>query len=208
MPTGYTAPVESGEITDLRPFALRCARAFGTFMFMRDEPLDAEVDWDRIEDTLRNNSLSDIKYHRGKLAEAEADLEALMARSDDEVREIMAEEFADGMARWQKSEDRRISENAKYEGMLDKVHQWEPPTPDHENLKKFMVQQLEASMWRTLSMDPPDPDDYKDVDVWRQNEVEHVQRSLSYHKERIQKAEEALESHVRWVKDLVDSLPA
>ena len=34
----------------------------------------------------------------------------------------------------------------KYEAMLAKVNKWTPPTPDHENLKKFMIEQIESSI--------------------------------------------------------------
>ena len=35
MPTGYTAAVCSGEITEIKDFALSCARAFGALITMR-----------------------------------------------------------------------------------------------------------------------------------------------------------------------------
>jgi len=34
----------------------------------------------------------------------------------------------------------------RYEDMLSKVRKWKPPTPDHVDLKKFMIQQLEDSI--------------------------------------------------------------
>jgi hypothetical protein len=39
MPTGYTAPVQSGEIVELEDFILLCARAFGACVMQRDEPM-------------------------------------------------------------------------------------------------------------------------------------------------------------------------
>src|SRR5690348_5408929 len=38
MPTGYTAEVAEGKVTDFRTFALRCARAFGATIMQRDDP--------------------------------------------------------------------------------------------------------------------------------------------------------------------------
>ena len=44
MPTGYTAPVEDGSITDLRAYALRCARNTGhLYSTLQDVPLDAPI---------------------------------------------------------------------------------------------------------------------------------------------------------------------
>jgi hypothetical protein len=38
MPTGYTDCVRSGEVTEFADFAMKCARAFGACIEMRDEP--------------------------------------------------------------------------------------------------------------------------------------------------------------------------
>ena len=43
MPTGYTADVMDGKVTDFKLFAMQCARAFGALVIMRDEPLNAEI---------------------------------------------------------------------------------------------------------------------------------------------------------------------
>lgn len=37
MPTGYTAGVADGKVTDFRTFALQCARQFGACIMQRDE---------------------------------------------------------------------------------------------------------------------------------------------------------------------------
>lgn len=37
MPTGYTARVQEGTVTELREYAAACARAFGAFIHMRDD---------------------------------------------------------------------------------------------------------------------------------------------------------------------------
>ena len=43
MPTGYTASVADGRVTEFAPFALQCARAMGALIMMRDEPHDAPI---------------------------------------------------------------------------------------------------------------------------------------------------------------------
>src|SRR5438309_7441629 len=43
MPTGYTADVGNGKVTDFATFALTCARGFGALITMRDDPMDAEI---------------------------------------------------------------------------------------------------------------------------------------------------------------------
>lgn len=43
MPTGYTAAVEDGTITEFDDFAWQCARAFGALIMMRDDPMSAPI---------------------------------------------------------------------------------------------------------------------------------------------------------------------
>jgi len=43
MPTGYTAGVQDGKITEFSDFALNCARAFGALITMRDDPQDTPI---------------------------------------------------------------------------------------------------------------------------------------------------------------------
>jgi hypothetical protein len=42
MPTGYTAGVADGTITEFREYALLCARAFGACIMLRDEPVEEQ----------------------------------------------------------------------------------------------------------------------------------------------------------------------
>lgn len=48
MPTGLTNPIYEGrENFTFEDFAMRCARNFGAFVDLRDEPLDMEIDIDK-----------------------------------------------------------------------------------------------------------------------------------------------------------------
>ena len=43
MPTGYTAGVQDGTVTDFSEFALQCARNFGALVTMRDDPWSTPI---------------------------------------------------------------------------------------------------------------------------------------------------------------------
>lgn len=43
MPTGYTAGVKDGTVTDFKAFVMQCARAFGALIDMRDDPSDVPI---------------------------------------------------------------------------------------------------------------------------------------------------------------------
>jgi hypothetical protein len=136
MPTGYTAAVQSGDVTEFKDFALSCARAFGALITMRDDPMDADIP----------DEFAPDPYYANALAEAKASLAKLNAMSEDEIvleaqrsNDDALKSHADYLA--EKAEAR-----SRYEVMLAKVRKWEPPTHDHDGLKKFMIEQLLTSI--------------------------------------------------------------
>lgn len=136
MPSGYTADVANGEVTDFRMFALRCARAFGATVMQRDDSLDV----------LPKHREPWLDYHREGIAKAEATLAELDAMSDADVLAAMSEErrqIEESNARYKAEKEQK---RARYEAMLREVEGWEPPTSDHAGLKKFMSEQLKESI--------------------------------------------------------------
>ena len=68
MPTGYTAYVQDGVITEFADFAMKCARAFGALIDMRDESLDAEIRVQREPNTeYFDKELMDFNWTEGRL---------------------------------------------------------------------------------------------------------------------------------------------
>jgi hypothetical protein len=65
MPTGYTAAVADGTITEFPDFAMQCARAFGTLVLMRDEPQDAAIP-EKFEPAGRDKGA--MLFHESKFA--------------------------------------------------------------------------------------------------------------------------------------------
>jgi hypothetical protein len=71
MPTGYTEGVSKGEITDFKVYALRCARAFGACVMLRDEPVTDEIP-----------EFEPSDYHQKRLKEAQTQLAEFNAMLD------------------------------------------------------------------------------------------------------------------------------
>ena len=124
----------------LMEFALRCARSFGALIEMREEPLDAPI-----PEKFEINPL-----YKAELEEAEKEYEDFTALPYPEKMavlerdyELMAEKYAE--ADKIENERRRVL-RGRYEAMLEKINKWEAPTPDHENLRKFMIEQIEDCM--------------------------------------------------------------
>lgn len=195
MPTGYTADVQSGKVTTFPEFAMQCARAFGALISMRDDAPDA-----RVPDMIEPNT----SYYDERLAQATADLERLRAMTPQQAQEEAERVYESAYAEWVKYEARKAEERARYEAMLEQVKAWEPPTFNHIEMKKFMIQQLEESIrFDCGTSEPPQPRNAQD---WHQEAVASARRSLLYLTE--QRAEEIdrAASRTAWIQALRKSL--
>jgi hypothetical protein len=147
MPTGYTAAVEDGTITELEPFALRCARAFGALISMRDDAMDAPL-----PDEIKPFS----SYYQQEAMRLADELGALEAMSLEEC--ALAQDTAIAAAK--KSSEEYVAElaqrNARHSAMAEKVRAWSPPA-ELGGLKAFMLEQLTISMSGPYVPEVPNP---------------------------------------------------
>ncbi len=112
MPTGYTADVQSGKITEFKDYAYICARAFGALIHLRDEPLSPHIP-DDIEGS---------EYHKQRAADAETELAALDKLSDCEIRERAAADNEKKQASHEAYVAEKAAEKARYEAMHRQDH--------------------------------------------------------------------------------------
>lgn len=141
MPTGYTAELIEKPGVTFEAFALRCARAFGALIMMRDDPLDAVIPDDFKPDA----------YYRESLERSEAKVRELEMLTFPQAEERAVAEYERRLAQHVEWQGRVARENAIFSAMIAKVEAWTPPTPDHEGMKTFMLDQLRMSL-----NDPPD----------------------------------------------------
>lgn len=133
MPTGYTAAI-AGDITFER-FVMRCARAMGACLHMRDEPMDAEITAHKPSAHYKE-SLARVEAERDRIdAMSPADAEAA-AKADYLTKKESRDSYAE------KNQELRD----KYLAMFAKVDAWKPPTEGHQEFKNFMLGQLKDSI--------------------------------------------------------------
>lgn len=131
MPTGYTADVVTGKLTDFPTFALQCARAFGACIMQRDDPMDEPP-------KLREVS----EYYRTAVTSARAELAAFEALGPDELKALCESDYTRRKASWSARQREVAIVAARLDKMTRDVKEWTPPTPEHQGLKDFMIQQL------------------------------------------------------------------
>jgi hypothetical protein len=198
MPTGYTADVQDGKITDFPTFALLCARAFGALVTMRDDPLGAPVPEE-----------FQPSQHYAERARAERDrLDGLLAMTPDEIevaRNVAEEKRA---AAWAEANTRATASAARYEAMLAAAEAWEPPSEDHTELKAFMIQQLKESIrfdcgpmtWGAEPLPPPAE--------WHAKEIKAAADALVWNVREQHEENERVATRNAWVRLLRQSLTA
>lgn len=198
MPTGYTADVVDGKITDFKTFALRCARNFGALVMMRDENMDAPIP----------EAFETGDYHLKAIKEAEAEIVRIMALSPEECD-------VEQRAQWRKAMDAHHEHVEKCQvvkgrllAMRSQVADWAPPTSDHQGMKDFMIQQLDE----TLRYDGSPGNYYLEKAVlvtgatWRKLRLKELDETIASNKKYHQEDVERTNMRNKWIADLRESL--
>jgi hypothetical protein len=193
MPTGYTAGVEDGTITEFREFALTCARAFMVLIHQREDAL-----------SVKPQHREPTDWHRKRLAEARERLESLRRLTEADAEREATTEYEMAVVSWAKRREEQAAKRQRYEDMLTQVKSWQPPTPDHQGLRDFMEQQLTESI-RIDLYDPSLPVRQRGA-AWLADAYAGVARDLSYHEEEDRKERERCAEANAWIDTLYDSL--
>lgn len=196
MPTGYTADVKDGKISDLRVFVMRCARAFGALVEMRDDAPDAPIP----------DAFQPSTYHTQALVTVRTKLARLKRMTTAQADRAVSKAYAEAMSEWERAERERETTRTRYAAMLAKVRAWEPPSSEHVELKRFMVQQLDES----IRFDCGDTSEWKPKRLngaaWLAKEIERAEADVAYHEEHLAEDVTRAAERTRWVQQLRDSL--
>jgi hypothetical protein len=195
MPTGYTADVADGKVTDLEPFILQCARGMGALIMMRDEPSNAPIP-ERFEPS---------DYHTKKLTELRAERDRLRNLSPKDVEAEATAELAQYEADKARAKQENTERRNRYNGMIAQVVQWEGAP---EGIKEFALEQLR----RGRDFDCPTPFRYyrdpplADGSEWRASKLEKLAKDIKYHAAEEGKEKARAEGRNAWLAQLRLSL--
>lgn len=197
MPTGYTSEIEKG--ISFEKFVMRCARAFGALIMMRDESMDAKIPIFK-PSTYCRTALTSVKKRlkniRNKKVGEMLDLSAKEAAKDFKQEKVYHEETIQKYRKLEK----------QYRKMLDKVFQWQPPTADHEGLKKFMIEQIEDSIRGDCSTEHMREPELLTPEKHFGKKLEKIAWDFAYYQKGWAEELERTRGRNKWVKDLVKSL--
>ena len=191
MPTGYTTDIYNGKDVSFRDFALNCARQFGACIMQRDDPADEKP-----------KIMPEESYHTEELKKLGKFKKPTKAEFEKYVKTKIADckETIDKMKKLQKAYNKKIKE----------AQNWNPPTPEHEGLKKFMIQQLTDSMQFDCSYDHYESELKKlnkmTYDDYFEQQKQHHKRRIEYHTKYLEKDLDNIRKRNKWIQDLYNSL--
>ena len=193
MPTAYTDDVGAGKVTEFKDFAMRCARAFGPCIELRDEPFDKPIPEKFEPNVYYVNAVEDAEERMRWLAGlSDAEIAAEAEKEAQNIRDRHAEYVAE-----------RNAENDRYRAMMDRARAWEPPTEEHIHMKEFMLDQLSKSIsepgepWQKIPSSPKE---------WHDAAIAECARDIERQKQNLADEIDRTEKRNRWIADLRASL--
>jgi hypothetical protein len=196
MPSGYTACIEQG-IT-FEQFVMQCARAMGALISMRDDSIDTPIP-DKIEPNL---------YYKEQVFEKTKKLEELRLMTLGQASVKANEEYDRELIEHHEAIKNHDELRLKYQNMIQQVQNWQPPTKDHEGLKKFMLEQLQSSM----DSDCDNSYYFKHIPVklsaneWYNAALSGAEDDLRYYQQKYDEELKQCQEATKWVRDLRYSL--
>jgi len=206
MPTGYTCYVRDG--ISFENWILRCARAFGAFIHMRDDNNDAELKFPKLS-----------TYHEDKLSKYRAERDKIVAMTlPNLIKQRMTtlekniKEFKEFIA------DEAIA-NERLAAMKAEVEKWNPDS-DFCSLRAFMLQQLDVDKPSTFYADELpkmlitlenytemlSEDDTKAMVLIKEKRLTHLAEDIAYHVREGKKDRDNIKDKRKWAVKLFKSL--
>lgn len=193
MPTGYTAGIKDGETFE--EFVWNCARGFGALILMRDEPSDAPIP-----------KFAPCDYNANQLKSAQSRLARLEKMSLSEAAAEAKTAYQNEVQANKRYQDESDALKVKYQKMLRKVEAWNPPTPDHQGLKKFMAEQIGDSIKFDCHDYTVNAPVLQTPKAWLAGQIANAKRDIAYHTKEQAEEVERTNSRNQWVEALDKSV--
>lgn len=197
MPSGYTAALYEGEQT-FNDFVLQSARGMGAAILMRDLDMNVPITLDQIQET--------DTYNTEDLDTARTDLVQAQALTDEEAAAESQARYKEEVIAHKESEAKRRALLDRYDLMLRRVQDWDPPTPDHEGLKKLMIEQLSQSIQFDCGASSWKPTEPVSGPEYREKRIAHYASEIAYHERQIAEKATRNAGRVEWTVALFESL--
>ncbi len=205
MPTGYTSIItEKDKEPTFEEFALVCARNFGALLDFRDLSLNQPI-----PDKFPINN-----YHKDNIVLNQDKINNLLNSDNDKLQFYFKNKLTEELEKLENSRDERIRNRNRLLKMIESVQQWIPPTTEHEQLKIFMIEQL------NLVLPVDGSTEYLDNQIFKlknkledfnlkqmvDDEISKLNHLIEYHQKHYTVELDRSAKNAKWIKQLKDSL--
>ena len=193
MSTGYTARIKDG--ISFEQFIMNCARAFGACISLRDDQ-DKDIP-ERFEV---------LGYHAEVLEKKRSELVAIGRMDSIECEAAAINKYNVEIAAMKKYRQEKAATKTAYEAMLSKVEIWSPPTPSHQGLRDFMIQQIQESIKYDCTEYGQEEIILKTGPQWKSEKLEELRKNIKYHSDNHAEEVERARKATEWIAALRQSL--
>lgn len=206
MLTDYTAFIENGTITNGADFLKLCTRNFGIASDLMDEPLSVPTPTHFEVDL----------YYKQQYEKAVRGYNEIQLRTSEEAKQDIIEVYKRKAEFYRRYYKRCVENNKKYLKIKEEILKWIPPTADHEEIKKFALDQIDYCI-----VSDRDLQSYKrsaDMDnaglFWTDEEVQnYLEENKQDFKDSVENAYKRWQEAIKdaemknlWMKQFLDSL--
>ena len=191
MPTGYTMEINEGKKFTRNDFIMRCARAFGALVEMRDLPMDAPIP-----------EFQPSTYAIENLERATKELKRIELLTNDKARAELEAEHQKELLSRKIAFNKNIELLEKYTKLIAEIETWNPPTHEHVELKSFCIKQLNDSIeWdcRT-ALDPFAAPEKPSLEMWIGKKMDFYNREIEYYEKDHRESVKRANGRNEWVK--------
>lgn len=193
MANSLTFKIINIEDYSLEEYIWECARSFVTLNDVGKPSFPEESSW-----------------HQDALKKAEIDLARISSLTEEELIKEADADYFNNIKYYEETLIKKKNDLVKYRKILEKAKQWIPPSPEHIELKNFMLRQLtEAIDWDCnipyyeglLSQPKISKEDYFN------NTVATLKSDIIYHKDKALRDHKKHIEHVKWIQLLYHNTP-
>lgn len=203
MPTGYTSGILDGKITTFEQFTKTCMRAFGATIHMKEDSLDREYVPREVD-----------SYYFESIEKWTNILKEIESASDDEILSKKEKELDAQISHYREKIKHAEEYGIKLQEIKTKTEHWIPPTEDHANLKKFMLEQLDMTIksdcdasYYIDGLNRAYNESFNlDVDRIRNEYIKDAKSNLEFSKENLEKEMCRVNDSNKWVEQLLNSI--
>ena len=207
MPTGYTYFIENGDISTGAEFLKKCIREFGCCAGQREDPLSAPL-------------VSEVKpssYYKEQYENTVKKYDEFKNKTNDEIREMMRNDRDKDLSDTERYLSKQKLLRNKYLAVREDVENWVPPTPDHEGIKRFALNQIDMCIpteselseleEKVYSLKSSNPEiDEGEVGQYIINMMKFFEEDMEYYKLRMANEEERASKRTKFIQDFLSSL--